>query len=154
MHVSAKKRGLALALGTSTIGILLGLVWLETPFFVLYWPLIPVILALIPLIVGAMVGAWAQGESNHPWLRVSGFGLLIWWALLLTAFCAFFLWLAAVVPRPDPGSEGISGFHQPGYGYGLLAGFVLIYGGVYALVGLPFIFLGAILTSARRGAAK
>lgn len=130
---------------------LLVFLWLDTPFFVLYWPLIPVILALIPLIVGAMVGAWTRSGSKRPWLRARGCGVLIWWVLLLIALFAFFLWLAAVISQPVPGAEVGSDFHQPGYGYGLLAGFVLLYSGAYAVAGLPFILPGAVLTFPRPG---
>jgi hypothetical protein len=38
------------------------LLWQDTPFFLLYWLLIPSIVALIPVIVGA----WIRGGSDHP----------------------------------------------------------------------------------------
>lgn len=143
MHELRKKIIFALIIGAGLIVVPLVLLWLETSFFLQYWPFIPPILALIPGTVGATVGVWIRGGSKHPWLRASGFGVIVWWSLLLIAFLIFFIWLRATIPRPDPGAEeAISAFHQPGYGYGLLAGFVLIYGAAYALVGLPFILLG------------
>lgn len=151
MHEARKKRILALVMGTSLILLLLVLLWLDTSFFVRYWPLIPVILALIPSSVGGVVGAWIHGGSNHPWLRASGCGVLVWWALLLAALIAFFIWFRVAIPPPSPGPEtGYSG-PQPGYDNGLLGAFVFIYSGAYAVVGLPFILLGTALTYPRRG---
>lgn len=153
MHELRKKRIFALIIGTGLIVVPLVLLWRETSFFLQYWPFIPLILTLIPGTVGAMVGAWIRGGSKHPWLRASGFGVIVWWSLLLIAFLALFIWLVATIPPPDPGAEATSAFHQPGYGHGLLAGFALIYGLAYAVVGLPFILLGAVLTYPRRGVA-
>jgi hypothetical protein len=153
MHKLRKKRILALVMGTGLISIPLVLLWLDTPFFLQYWPFIPLILALIPGIVGGIVGAWMRGGSDHLWLCASGFGVLVWWTLLLVALIAFFIWFMVVIPPPSPGPEtGYSG-PQPGYGNGLLVGFVLIYTGAYAVVGLPFILLGTAITTPHRGVA-
>jgi len=81
------------------------------------------------------------------------FGVLVWWTLLLMALIAFFIWFMVVIPPPSAGPEtGYSG-PQPGYGNGLLVGFVLIYTGAYAVVGLPFILFGTALAYSRRGVA-
>lgn len=158
MYELRKKRILALAIGTGLIVIPLVLlwedtVWENTAFFLQYWLLIPLILALIPTTVGGIVGAWRRGGSDHPWLSTSGFGVLIWWTLLLLAFIAFIVWLGWTnTPSPSGPEVGTSG-PQPGYGTGIFLAFVMIYGGAYAVVGLPFILLGTALTYPRRGVA-
>ena len=153
MHQLRKKRIFALVMGTGLIILPLVLLWLYTPFFLQYWPFIPVILALIPGTVGGLVGAWIRHRSDHPWLRASGFGVLVWWGLLLLALIAFLIWFRVVLYSPSSGSAPGGAFHQPGYGNGLLVAFVVIYTGVYALVGLPFILLGTAITYPRRGVA-
>lgn len=118
------------------------------------WVFTLLTLALEPVIVGGIVGTWIRGGSDHPWLRASGFGVLVWWLLLFVLFVAVFLWMISQVPTSPPTPSSFSGSGpQPGYGAGLFLGASIFYGGIYAVTGLPFILLGAALTRPRRGGA-
>ena len=61
--------------------------------------------------------------------------------------------LAWAYSQPIPPSSGGSG-PQPGYAAGLFIIYALLYGGAYAVVGLPFILLGAAFPYQRRGVAS
>lgn len=150
MQGIAKKRVTALVAGIGLILALLTVFWAAYPFFLTYWLFIPLILALIPMIVGGMVGVWIREGASWPWLRASGMGVVVWWLLLLVLFIAVFAWIGTETPAPSPSSSYDGGSHQPGYGEGLFLGALLFYGGAYAIVGLPFILLGAVITYPRR----
>lgn len=164
MHKLRNRRILALVIGVGLMIALPLLLWAgislssqssSLVYTVNSWVFTLLTLALEPLIVGGIVGTWIHGRSDHPWLRASGFGVLVWWALLFVLFIAVYLWGMSQLPTspPDPSYYGGSG-PQPGYGVGILLGASIIYGGAYAVVGLPFILLGAALTYPRREVAS
>lgn len=124
--------------------------WLDPPSFLRNWFLPPLILALLPTLIGAMVRIWIRRGSYRPWLRASRFGMLIWCAFLLMIIMSAIAWAHSQLPPDHPSYSGGSG-PQPGYGVALFTGFAVIYGGMYAIVGLPFILLGAAFTYQRRG---
>jgi hypothetical protein len=161
MHKLRNKRILALVVGIGLMIALPCLLWAgislssqssSLVYTVNSWVFTLLTLALEPIIVGGIVGTWIRGGSDHPWLRASGFGALVWWLLLFVLFIAVFLWVVSQIPTspPDPSYYGGSG-PQPGYGLGIFLGASIFYGGAYAVVGLPFILLGAALTYPRRG---
>ena len=161
MHKLRNKRILTLVVGIGLMIALPFLLWAgiflssqssSLIYTVNSWVFSLLTLALEPIIVGGIVGTWIRGGSDHPWLRASGFGVLVWWLLLFVLFIAVFLWVVSQVPTspPDPSYYGGSG-PQPGYGLGILLGASIVYGAAYAVVGLPFILLGAALTYPRRG---
>lgn len=158
MHRLRKKRILALVTGLCLMIALPFLAWAgislsskssSLVYTLTGWICTLLTVALEPLIVGGIVGAWIRGGSKHPWLRASGFGVILWWAFLLASIISTFVWIRFQLPPPDSAASNGSG-PRPGYGLGLLGGFVLIYGAAYAAVGLPFILLGAALTFPRR----
>lgn len=163
MHQLRKKRILVLVIGTGLMIALPFLLWAgislsskgsSLVYTIDSWIFTLLTLALEPMIVGGIVGTWIHGGSDHPFWRASGYGVLVWWMLLLMIVISTFVWIGFQLPTSpsDPSYYG-GGSPRPGYGLGLLSAFVLIYGGAYAVVGLPFILLGAAFTHPRRGVA-
>jgi hypothetical protein len=149
-----KKRILALVVGSGLILLLLVLLWAVTLFVSNSWLaflLAGLPLALVPVVVGGIVGAWIRGGSDRPWRRASGIGVIVWWLILLVLFFAAFIWygyLLSTLP-PDPGSGP-----APGEGAGIFFYLFSIGEVIYAVAALPFILLGTALTYPRRGVAS
>jgi hypothetical protein len=87
MHKLRNKRILALVIGVGLMIALPFLLWAaiflssrssSLVYTVNSWVFTLLTLALEPIIVGGIVGTWIREGSDHPWLRASCFGMLVW----------------------------------------------------------------------------
>lgn len=148
-----KKRILALVVGSGLLLLLLVLLWTATLFASNSWLaflLAGLPLALVPVVIGGIVGAWIRGGSDRPWRRASGIGVIVWWLILLVLFVAASIWYGYLISTLPP-DTGVG--PAPGYGAGIFFDLFSIGEVIYAVAALPFILLGTAMTYPRRGVA-